>query len=124
MHGIEAQTVAVVILQPHECIVDEEAAHFVASFLVEIDCVAPGRFPVWVEIWTKPCGVVADGAEMVINDVEDNAEPGRMAGVDESLESVRAAVWLMRGKKPDTVVTPALLATPRGDGHNLNVGYA
>ena len=43
MHRIDPQSIEMIIAQPHERVVAEEAAHFVAATFVEINGVAPRR---------------------------------------------------------------------------------
>ena len=43
VHGVEAQAVEVVVAQPHQGVVAEEAAHLLAARAVEIHGRAPGR---------------------------------------------------------------------------------
>src|SRR5712671_1402972 len=44
VHRIDPQSIEMIIAQPHERVVAEEAAHFVAATFVEINGVAPRRF--------------------------------------------------------------------------------
>ena len=56
---------------------------------------------------------------MVVDDVEDDADPGRVRGIDEPAEIVGLAVE-MRGRiEIDAVVAPAEASLELGDGHHL-----
>ena len=59
-------------------------------------------------------------AEMVVDDVEDHPQPAPVAGVDEPLEPVGAAVRLMGREPADAVVAPVVLAVERVDRQDLD----
>ena len=122
--GIEAQAVEVVIAEPHEGVVAEEAADFEAAAVFEIDGVAPRRVVCGGEVGAEFREVVAGGAEVVVDDVEENGEPVGVAGIDEALEGIGPAVGFVRGEEIDAVVAPALDSGKGIDGHELDVGDA
>jgi len=59
-------------------------------------------------------------ADVVVDDVEDHAEPGGVRGVDEARELFRPAVRLVRGARVEPVVAPAACAGERRDRHELD----
>ena len=59
--GVEAQAVDVIVAQPHEGVVAEEAADLVAAGVLEVDGVAPRREVIGGEVGAELAGVVADG---------------------------------------------------------------
>jgi hypothetical protein len=61
---------------------------------------------------------------VVVDDVEDDAEPLRMGSVDEAREPLGPAVGRMRGEGVEPVVAPAALARIGRDGHHLDRGHA
>ena len=61
---------------------------------------------------------------MVVDDVEEDGERARVAGIDEALEGIGRAVRFMRGEEVDAVVAPALDSGEGVDGHQLDVGDA
>jgi hypothetical protein len=124
MHGVEAEAIDVEVAHPHEGVVAEEAADLVGAGVLEVDGVTPGGVVLAGEIGAELAGVVADRAEVVIDDVEDDAEAVAVAGVDEALEGVRAAVVPGGGEDVDAVITPAAIAGPLRDGHEFQVGDA
>ncbi len=123
MHGIEAQAIAVIVLQPHQRVVDEEAPHLIAAFLVEVDGVSPGCLAVWIEIRAEFGGVVTDRPEVVVDHIQNNAQAGCVTGIDKALEAVRTSVGLVRREQGDAVVTPALLTCPGSHRHDLNMRH-
>ena len=121
VHGIEAQTVDVVVAHPHQRVVAEEAAHLVAARLLEVNRVAPRRVMPAIEVGAELAGVVAHRAEVVVDNVDEDCDASLMAGVDEALQAVGTAVRLVHGEELDAVVAPAELARKRCDRHQLNV---
>ena len=73
MNSIEPQAVAMVVPQPHERVVHEEAAHLIAAFRVEVNCVSPWRLAVCIEVGAELGGLVAYRSKVVVNDVKDHA---------------------------------------------------
>ena len=57
---------------------------------------------------------------MVVDDVEDHAQAAPVAGVDEALQPVRAAVRLVHRVPADAVVAPVVHAVERVDRHQLD----
>jgi hypothetical protein len=57
---------------------------------------------------------------VVVDDVEDHAEAGRVRRVDEAREPGRAAVGGMHGVRVEAVVAPAALAREGRDRHELD----
>src|ERR1700733_14450612 len=92
MHGIEAQTVDVVVAHPHQRVVAEETAHLVAARLLKINCVAPRRVMSAIEVGTEPAGGAAYRSEVGVEDVDEDRNALLMAGVDEALQTVGTAV--------------------------------
>ena len=124
MHRIEAQAVAVIVLEPHRRIVTEESPHFIASRLIEIDRIAPGCPATFCEIWAEFGGVVSNRAEVVIDDVEDDADAFAVARVHKALEAVWATIGLVRCKEGNAIVSPAAMAGKLRDRHHVDVGDA
>ena len=124
VHGIEAQAVEVIIAQPHDGVVAEEAADFVAACVFEVDGVSPGRVVQVGEVWAEFGEVISRRAKVVVDDVEQHCESVFVAGVYESLQCFRAAVGFMRGEEVDAVVSPASFSGKCVDRHEFNVGNA
>ena len=57
----------------------------------------------------------AFGAEVVVDDVEDDRDPAPVRGVDEFLEPDRSAVALLDGEGEDAVVSPVARPGECGD---------
>ena len=124
MHRVEPQAVDVVMAQPAERIVDEEAPHLVGVGAVEVDGGAPRRVAIRPEVRPIAAQAVPDRAEVVIDDVEEDGEAARVAGVDEALQAVRSAVGCVRREQRRAVIAPAPPTRERRHGHQLDVGHA
>src|SRR5581483_467083 len=72
------------------------------------------------EVRAEFAQVVPGRAEVVVDDVEDRGPARSVAGVDQTLEPVRAAVSVARRVQVDAVVTPAAGAGELGDRHDLD----
>src|SRR5439155_349292 len=64
--------------------------------------------------------VIALGAEVVVDDVEEDGEPGRVARVHQATEPARAAIGRLRSVEVDAIVTPVTPARELGDVHQLD----
>src|SRR5690606_14587132 len=82
--------------------------------------VAPRRLVPVGEVGPEGGEVVPGRAEVVVDDVHHYADASRVAGVDESLEAVGAAVGVVRGEQVDAVVAPAAVAGELGHGQQLD----
>ena len=69
---------------------------------------------------TKLLQVIAVGAEMVVDDVEDDGETVRVRVVNELPEVIRRSVPVIWSEQCDTVVAPAEPAWKLRDGHDLD----
>ena len=120
VHGVEPQTVDVVVAQPHQGVVRDVVAH---GPLVEVDARAPrGVLPV-AQVRTVLGQVVAGGAEVVVHDVLDHGDAGRVRGIHEAPVGLRPAVILLHGVPEHAVVAPVVRTVEAVDGEELHVGH-
>jgi hypothetical protein len=112
------------VAHPHDGVVAKEPADFVAAGALEVDGIAPGSAVTVRDVRPKFPGVITDGPEMVVDDVEDYSESAEVACINEALERVRATVILGYGEEVYAVVTPAAVPGKCGDGHNFDVRHA
>jgi hypothetical protein len=124
VHGVQAEAVQMVVAEPHAGVGEEELPHLVAPRAVEAHGGAPRRAVAVGEVRAELAEVVPVGAEVVVDDVEHDGEPVRVAGVDEPLETVGAAVRVMRCPEVDAVVAPAVRPGELRDGHELDGRHA
>jgi hypothetical protein len=104
VHGVDAQAVDVEVPQPHLRVVDDVAADLLGVRAVEVE-----RGPPDVgagEVGPEAVEVGPGRPEVVVDDVEQHAHAAGVAGVDEPLEGVGAAVVLGDGVPADAVVPP------------------
>ena len=81
VHGVQPEAVEVELLQPHPDVVQHVVAHRVAAAVVVVDRGAPRRLVVVVEVRAELAEVVPLGAEVVVDDVEEDRQPLGVAGV-------------------------------------------
>src|SRR5438270_14075556 len=98
------------VAHPHQGVVHEEATDLVGACVVEVDGVAPRGAMAGGEIGGELAGVVAHRAEVVVDDVEYDGESFGVAGVDEALECVGAAVVFGDSEESDAIVAPAAVS--------------
>src|ERR1700730_2145318 len=80
VHGVEAQSVEMKLLQPVKRVVYEKIAHRPALRAVEINGCAPRRLAAVGEEIASDCRqVIPLGAKVVVDDVEKNGETARVA---------------------------------------------
>src|SRR5579862_3069756 len=120
MDGIETQRVHVKFVEPLQSIVNEIAADVIAFRTFEIQGVAPCGFVVAGEVRREIRGVIAFGAEVVVDDIKDDSDAGAVAGVYETLERFAAAVRILHGEGIDAVIAPVSLARKLRDRHRFN----
>src|SRR4051812_30394067 len=94
------------LAHPVKRVLNEEVPHLVGLRAVEIDCRAPRRFVALGKIGAEVSKIISLGAEMVIDDVENDRETAPMTGVDEPLEALRPAVGILRGERLNAVIAP------------------
>src|SRR5690554_2894472 len=99
-----------VVLQPHDGVVDEEATHFVTVAAIDVDGCAPWGVVILGKIRAEMAQVVTDRPQMVVDDVEYHGQATLMRGIHEALQSFRPAVLMMRRVQINAVITPAAIA--------------
>ena len=122
---VEAQAVDVEVAHPAGRALQHPLADAVGVLAVEVDRLAPRRLVALGEERSEGLERLdAAGADVVVDDVEDDAEARGVGGVDEARQAVRAAVGRVGGGEVDAVVAPAVVAGELGDRHELDVGDA
>ena len=92
-----------------------------AALAVEVDRRAPRRLvPLGEELRRVRVQVVAFGAEVVVDDVEQHHEPARVRGVDEALQILGRAVGRVGRELQHAVVAPVAAAGKVGERHELD----
>jgi len=92
LDGVESQAVEVIVADPHQGVVDDEAPHFDSSPPVEVEGRAPARLAPLAQVRPELGEEVAHRAEVVVNDVEQDRQPRGMARIDQALQPRRAAI--------------------------------
>ncbi len=121
VHGVEAQSVDRVVLDPHACVLDRPLARAPPA---EVERTAPERLVAVSDVRPEGRNRLRAGAEMVVDDVQDHAEVLAVRGLDEAHEPVRAPVRRVRRVRVETVVAPTAVARERVDRHQLDRGDA
>jgi hypothetical protein len=121
---VEAQRIGVVLGEPVRRVAQHVAAHAVGVGAVVVDRAAPGR-PVRVgEERRELLEVVALGADVVVDDVDDHREAVRVARIDERAQAAGTAVGRLRREQVHAVVAPVAAARKLGERHELDRGHA
>ncbi len=124
VHGIQAQGVKMVVGDPVQGVFDEETPHLIAGGAVEVDGFAPGGLAAAGEVGAEVPQVIALGAQVVVNHVQDGGQALFVAGVYQAFEAQGAAVALLHGKGVGAVVAPVAAAGELGHRHDLHRGDA
>jgi hypothetical protein len=117
--GVEAEPVDVVLVEPHQGVVDDEPAD-VGAAVVRAGVAPRGRGPpVLVEV--DPAQAVlappvelpqveVRGPEVVVDEVEDDGDAMAVGLAHERLEGVGAAIHRLDGEDVSRVVAPRVVA--------------
>ena len=106
---VQAQPVDVEVAHPALGGLQHPLADGLGVRVVVVDRVAPERRVAVGEVGAEGRErLVARRADVVVDDVEDDAQPAGVGGVDEPLEALRPAVAGLRGAEVDAVVAPAV----------------
>ncbi len=125
VHGVDAQAVQAVLLDPVQRIVDEERAHERARRPVEGDRRSPRRAARGIEeLRCAGVQVVAVGPEMVVDDVEQHHHAQRMSGRHEALELLGSPIRGIGRKGQHAVVAPVARTREVGHRHQFDRGNA
>ena len=120
--GVEPQPVEPVVAHPQLGVLDRPFAH---PGRPVVERVAPGRLAEALgEVRRERRQRLAAGPDVVVDDVEDHAEPFAVGRVHEPCQAGGAAVRSMRSRRVEAVVAPATLAGEGGDGHQLDRRHA
>src|SRR5262245_61255179 len=91
----------------------------------EIDRGAPiGRIAVGEVIFGELPQIVPVRPQVIVDDVENDAEADRMGAIDEASEIIGSAVEARRREQINAVVTPAEFPGEVGHRHDLDHGYS
>ena len=120
VHRVQSQAVDVVITNPHQRVLHNEATDLVAAVPVEIERGPPGGPMSIGEVRAEIAKVVAHRARVVVDDVENDAETGGMTFVDQLLETGWTPVGVVRGEEIHAVIPPPAIARELGDWHQLD----
>ena len=119
VHGVEPQAVDAVVARPHDRVLDRPLAD---SALGVVDRLPPEGVVAVGEVRPECTDRLGAGADVVVDDIEQDAEPFAVCRIDQPGEPLRAAVGEMRRRGVDAVVPPAPVARKRGDRHQFDGG--
>ncbi len=121
VHRVQAQAVETVLQQPHQGVVDKELADLRAA---KVDGSAPGGVQVLAkEALGVLLQVVAVGAEVVVDHIEDHCQAQAMGGIDQRAQLVGRTIGGFRGVGQHAVVAPVAFTGKLRQGHQLDGGH-
>ncbi len=120
VHGVQPETVDVVVVHPHHRVVDDVAPDLVGVLPVEVGRCAPGVESAGVQVRGELGQVVAARAEVVVDDVLDHRQAAGVAGVDEALIRRRSSVLGVHREPQHPVVAPVVRTVERVHRHQLD----
>ena len=128
-HGVHAQPVDMVLVDPEQGVGDEKGAHLVAA-VVEDQCapvlvLALQGVGVGVQLGAvEPVEAGTVLGEMGRHPVEEHAQAGGVALIDEEHEVLGCAEAAGGREETEHLVAPGAVKGVLGDGHHLDVGVA
>jgi hypothetical protein len=125
-HGVHAQSVDVVAVEPEQGARDEVIRHFAPAEIED------GRAPIRMEALARILVLVEGGAvearetvridrEVGRHPVDDHAQARRVAAVDEARERRRFAEAARRREQADRLIAPRVVERMLVDGHQLEM---
>ena len=105
---VEPEPVEVELFHPVRGVGEVQLTHGVGVVAVEVERLAPLGVPPEVVI-AELLQVVPVGAQMVVNDVEDDRDPAPVRRIDERAQLVGGAVVVIGREQIDAVVTPPVI---------------
>src|SRR5216683_1768626 len=120
VHRVQAQAVDVVLANPHQRVVDDEATDLVAAGAVEIERGSPCGAVAIGEVRAELVQEIAQRACMVVHDVQNDSETRGVTLVDELFETRGTAVGMMGSEEIHAVIAPPTIARELGDRHKLD----
>src|SRR5262245_15146929 len=121
MSRVEPKAVQPILANPVDGGVDDEAANQCRARAIEIDGAAPRRVMAIGDVFGQELRQVrAFGPEVVVDDIEDDAQPETVRRVDERSQIVGMAVVLRWRIQIDAVVSPVAASREGRDRHQLD----
>src|SRR3954452_1580451 len=96
VYSVKPKAVEMVVAQPHERVINEESAYFVASVAIEIHGGAPRRLVLLGVIRSEAAQIVPNRTEVVINHVEQHRDSLFMTGIHETFQIIGTAIRVLR----------------------------
>src|SRR5665213_1300299 len=125
VHRVEPQPVEAVLAQPEQRVLHEQLADGLGPRPVNVDRRTPRRvMPRREERRGVLRQIVSLRPEVVVDDVQQHAQPARVRGVDERLELIGRAVGVLRGEWEHAVVAPVARTARLRQRHQLDRGHA
>ena len=122
--GVEPEAVHVVLAQPVQRVVEEKAPHALGALVVQVDRRAPRRLVLVCEEGPEGIGVGAVRPEMVVDDVQEDGQPGLMRRVHKAAEILGPTVGAGRSEPGRRIVAPVALARKVVHRHQLDGRHA
>ena len=120
LHRVQPQAVEMILANPVQRVLHDEAAHMLAASSVVVHRFSPRRFVVRGKVRTEVAQVIAFWPEMVVDHVENHRQPDAMRGIDESLKAFGTTVVRLHGVGRDAVIPPIAHARKSGYRHHLD----
>src|SRR5688572_8839359 len=93
LRGIESQAIEMILTNPIGCVCGNEFAHWPRLHSIKVDRFTPiGGMAVGKVVRRKRAGVIARWAEVVVDDVENNANFECVGSVDKGSEIVGRSI--------------------------------
>ena len=125
LNGVEPQSVDMELVDPIAGVADKEIADRAGRGGVEVDRFAPlGVMLLGNVVARVEPRVVTHRTEVVVNHIEQHAEPAAVGRVDKATKIVGLAVQPSRREQLHAVVAPAEVTGKLGDRHDFQQGDA
>ncbi len=121
MDRVKPEPVDVELVHPIDWIRQKERPHMAIMLAVEVERVAPRRFVGMVEpVPAVSAQVIPVGAEMIVNNVEQNGEAARMRRIHQRAQILRMSITARGGVNHHPIVSPAAIPCEIPHRHDLD----
>ncbi len=125
LRGIQPQAVQVELTDPARGVLRVELAHRAAARPVEVDRFTPFvLIAIGEVVGAEAAQVISIGPEMVVDDIENDAEPQGVGSIDEASKGVRLSIAMIGRKQADPVIAPVEATGKIGHRHDFEAGDA
>jgi hypothetical protein len=118
--GVDSESIDVELGYPRKSVFDEIATYFIAVRPIKVEGWPPRDMVLLGKIRAEVSEVIPFGAEVIIDDIQNNRDSLPVAGVNEPFEACGSTVGTVDGERIHTIIAPVAITRKLSDGHDFN----